>query len=317
MKTRGMMTNENLKLILETRHNSREHRYIREEDMIKFGPSGNSQSFYDQGYKSSIQMPSWLGEIGLEAYEYQCSKGVNIGETTARKIGSEAEEHGVFLSIHAPYYINMASEDRYRREKSIWHVLETMKAANWMLAERIVVHVGSCRNIDRKWAMDTAIKCMKETITRADDMGYSHISICPEVLGKINQLGSLDEILEICTIDDRLIPTLDFGHLHARNRGNLNTTEDFIEVLDSAEEILGYDRIKKLHIHFSRIEFTLGGEKKHWTLSDTQYGPEFRYLAEAIYEKNIEPVIICESRENMAEDALELKKIYMKIVGRE
>ncbi|NSW90965.1 MAG: TIM barrel protein [Firmicutes bacterium] len=284
--------------------------------MIRFGPSGNSQSFYDQGYNSSIQMPAWLRGMSLDAYEYQCSKGVNIGEATAKQIGRKASEYDIFMSIHAPYYINIASEDPNKREKSIWYILETLKAASWMCAQRVVVHMGSCSNVDRRWAMDTAITGMKETILRADDMGYGNISICPEVLGKINQLGSLDEILEICTIDERLIPTLDFGHLHARNGGNLKTAEDFRRVLDRVEEVLGYERMQKLHIHFSRIEFTRGGEKKHWTLADTQYGPEFHPLVEVICEKRMEPVVICESRENMAEDALELKRIYNEICKR-
>jgi deoxyribonuclease-4 len=133
-------------------------------------------------------------------------------------------------------------------------------------------------------------------------------------LGKQNQLGSLEEIIEICKIDDRLIPTVDFGHIHARGLGALNSTEDFIEVLDRIEKDLGYDRLKYLHCHFSRIEFTKGGEKKHWTMDDIQFGPEFEYLAKAIHIKQMEPVIICESKANMAEDALKMKKIYQSVV---
>jgi deoxyribonuclease-4 len=80
--------------------------------MIRFGPSGNSDSFYEQGYKSSVQMPEWLAKMGLNAYEYQCSKGIKIGEQTARQLGEKAAENDVFLSIHAPYYINMASQEK-------------------------------------------------------------------------------------------------------------------------------------------------------------------------------------------------------------
>lgn len=283
--------------------------------MIRFGPSGNSESFYEQGYKSSVYMPAWLKSLGLNAYEYQCSKGVKISEKTARELGCQAEQYDVLLSIHAPYYINMSSVEHEKRENSKRYILETLQAAKWMNARRIVVHTGSCGKVSREWALNTAISVLKEVISEADEMGFSNITICPEVLGKINQLGSLEEILEMCKIDDRLIPTIDFGHLHARGMGCLKCVDDFELALNKIEDVIGSERLKKLHVHFSRVEFTSGGEKKHWSIDDIQYGPEFELLAEVMFKKNMEPVIICESRINMAEDALKLKKIYESITG--
>jgi deoxyribonuclease IV len=280
--------------------------------MIRFGPSGNSESFYEQGFKSSVQMPAWLKDLGLTAYEYQCNKGVKISQLTAKQLGEQAVLNNIFLSIHAPYYISMASEEKEKRDNSKRYIIETMEAARWMGAKRIVVHVGSCSKVSREWALDTATKVMKESIIEADKLGLADIIICPEVLGKLNQLGSLDEILKICKIDDRLIPTVDFAHIHARSMGGLNSVYDFEQVMNKIENELGFDRLKNVHIHFSRVEFTSGGEKKHWTLSDIQYGPEFEHLAEVIVKKGMEPVIICESRDCMAEDAIKLKNIYEK-----
>ncbi len=281
--------------------------------MIRFGPSGNSESFYEKGHKSSVEAPEWLASIGLSAYEYQCSKGVNISEGMARQLGEQALKNDVFLSIHAPYYINMASVEEEKRINSRVYIVETMRAAKWMGAKRVVVHPGSCSKIDRRIAMDLALQVLRATIKEADELGLSDVSICPEVLGKLNQLGSLEEILELCSIDERLIPTIDFGHIHARGMGCLNTAEDFGNILERIENALGYERLKSIHSHFSRIEFTAGGEKKHWTLADCRYGPEFEPLAEALYKKRMEPVIICESRGNMAEDALQLMRIYEKV----
>jgi deoxyribonuclease IV len=283
--------------------------------MIRFGPSGNSESFYEQGFKSSVQMPAWLKNMGLNAYEYQCSKGVKISENTARQIGEQARLNDIFLSIHAPYYINMASEENEKRENSKRYIYESLQAAKWMGAKRIVIHTGSCSGVSREWAVNIAICVLKEAIREADGMGFGDICICPEVLGKVNQLGTLEEILEICKTDERMIPTIDFGHLHARNQGCLKTIKDFEEVLDKTENVLGYERLRNLHVHFSRIEFTAGGEKKHWTLDDIQFGPEFEPLAEALCKKKVEPVIISESRGHMAEDALKLKYIYEGIAG--
>lgn len=283
--------------------------------MIRFGPAGNSDSFYDQGYKSSVQMPRWLSGMGLNAYEYQCGKGVKIGEKIAREIGQQAKENDIFLSIHAPYYINLANADKEKRQKSVSYIIDTLQAAKWMDARRIVVHTGSVSGSDRAQAAATATNALSEAIKQADDLGYSDIAICPEVLGKINQLGTLDEILEMCSIDERLIPTVDFGHLHARGLGSMNSPEDFEKVLDRIENILGKERLRILHCHFSRIEFTAGGEKRHWSFKDNQYGPEFEHLAQMLVKKEMEPVIICESRGNMAEDALEMKQIYERTVN--
>jgi deoxyribonuclease-4 len=282
--------------------------------MIKFGPSGNSDSFYEQGYKTSSQMPAWLAAMGLNSYEYSCTKGVKIGEATAREIGEQAAANKIFISIHAPYYINMSSEEEDKRENSKRYIIETLRVAKWMGAQRIVVHTGSCSKVGRDEALKMAIEVLKETLELSDAGGFGDISICPEVLGKHNQLGTLEEIMEMCKIDERLIPTIDFGHIHARGLGSLNSQEDFNRVIDIIENSIGKERTKKLHCHFSRIEYSKGGEKRHWNFSDKQFGPEFEHLAPVLIERKMEPVIICESRGMMAEDALEMKDIYYGIL---
>lgn len=283
--------------------------------MVRFGPSGNSESFYEQGYKSSAQMPAWLSAMGLEAYEYQCNRGVNISEKTAREIGEEAVKNDIFLSIHAPYYINLASPEEEKRKNSKRYIIEILTAAKWMGAKRIVVHTGSYSKVDKRWALKTAIDLIGEVLDEARNSGLEDVLICPEVLGKNNQMGSLDEIIEMCRIHELLMPTVDFGHIHARYQGGLNCPEDFERVINQLENALGFERIKNLHCHFSRVEFTKGGEKKHWNIDDVEFGPEFAHLAEIIVKKGMEPVIICESRSNMAEDALKLKKIYESIIA--
>ena len=278
--------------------------------MIRFGPSGNPEIFYEQGYKSSLQMPKWLCDMGLTAYEYQCSKGVKIKEESATKLGNEARSNNIFLSIHAPYYISLSSVDEEKRDNSVNYILKTLEAASWMGAKRIVVHAGSCSKMPREQAVDLAIQTLQKSIHEADNMGYGDITICPETLGKVNQLGTVDEIIKMCRIDERLIPTIDFGHIHVRDMGALNNIDDFERVLDKIENGLGSYRLKNLHIHFSRIEFTKGGEKRHWRMCDTQYGPDFEPLAILMHKKDMSPVIICESAGTMAEDALLMKNIY-------
>ncbi|RBP46670.1 TIM barrel protein [Garciella nitratireducens] len=277
---------------------------------IKFGPSGNSESFYEEGYKSSLNMPKWLKEKGLSAYEYSCTKGVRIKEITARKIGEEAKKNNIFLSIHAPYYINLANPDRQKRENSKKYIMDTLLAAEWMEAKRVVFHPGSVGKLERQKAFKIAMDTFEEVINYVYKKPLKDIVLCPETMGKRNQLGTLKEVLELCKLDNKIVPTIDFGHLHARNGGSLKEKKDFQEIIDKIEEQIGQERAKKIHIHFSRIEFTKAGEKKHWTYADYQFGPNFDPLAEVLVEKNMTPVIICESRGTMAEDALIFKKIY-------
>jgi deoxyribonuclease-4 len=277
---------------------------------IRFGPAGNSLSFYGQGYKSSVEAPKWLADMGLSAYEYSCTKGVKIKEDTASRIGEEAYKYDIAMSIHAPYFINMASTDPRKRNNSIEYIMQSMQAARWMGAKRVVFHPGSCGKMDRRKALILAGETLKRTIREAGERGFGDIVLCPETLGKKNQLGSLEEVVEMCGMDDRLMPAIDFGHINAYTGGGLKTSEDFAGVLDTIEQALGYEYIKNLHVHFSRIEFTKGGEKKHWTFADTQYGPEFEPFAGVLAKKRLQPVIICESRGTMAEDALEMKEIY-------
>jgi deoxyribonuclease-4 len=278
--------------------------------MIKFGPGGNSESFYEEGYKSTLKAPLWLKNRGLDAYEYQCGNGVNVGEESAKAIGIEANKHGIVMSVHAPYFISLASLEEEKRDKSIKYVLDTLKVAKWMGATRIVVHPGGCSKRDRKEAIALANETMKRIVQTVKEEGITGIAICPETMGKINQLGTLEEIVEMCKIDEMLIPTIDFGHLNARTMGGLKTVEDFENIIKYMINELGEERGKNFHSHFSKIEYTTGGEKKHLTFEDKEYGPEFELLAKAIIKYNAAPTIICESAGTMAEDAKIMKDIY-------
>lgn len=281
--------------------------------MILFGPSGNSDIFYEQGYKSSLDMPAWLRNMGLDAYEYSCARGVRIKQDMAEKLGSIARENGISLSVHAPYYINLASEDPQAIEKSFEYIIETSRVAEAMGAKRVVLHPGSLGKLTRNRAFENIRSNLYRVLQIMKRKGIK-VSLCPETLGKKNQMGTLDEILELCLLDEALIPTLDFAHLHAINAGALNKKSDYERVFDRLFAVLGPERGKTIHIHYSRVEFTeKGGEKKHWSYDDIEYGPEFEPLAECLIEYGVSAIVISESRGTMAEDAQKAKKIYSRI----
>ena len=274
-----------------------------------FGPAGNAESF---PYRSSVDAPGWLRELGLDCYEYQCGKGVNVGEETARRIGLAAEKHGIRLSLHAPYFINLANPDPEALRKTIGYITSACLAADWMGAGRIIIHSGALMKRTRREALDTALCSIKEVVKACDDAGFAHLTLCPETMGKLNQLGDLDEVLELCTVDDRLTPCVDFGHLYARSLGADEGAEACERMLDRMKEVLGEERAGRFHSHFSHIKFTLGGgEKCHRTFAnDGGYGPDWTPLAAAVARRGWSPTFICESAGTQAEDALEMKRVY-------
>ncbi len=282
--------------------------------MPKFGPAGNSESFAALGYKNSLQVPEYIVKMGLDCYEYQCGRGVNIGEEKAKELGLKAKEAGISLSLHAPYYISMSSVEEEKRLNSINYILASAKAVNAMGGDRIVVHTGSCGKITREHALELALDTMKKALDALDNEGLSHIHICPETMGKVNQLGTLNEVLELCRLDERLIPCIDFGHLNARDLGVLKTTADFENIFTSIKNALGTDRLKCFHSHFSKIEYTTGGEKRHLTFADTVFGPKYEPVMELTYKYGCDPTFICESAGTQAEDAKTMKDYYSSLI---
>lgn len=276
--------------------------------MITFGPGGNSVSWGKRRFPADL--PQYLKELGLNGYEIECGRGVRISEAAVRDLPKLAEEHGIYVTLHAPYFISLSSVEEEKRINSVNYILESAKAAKSVGARKIVVHSGSCSKMTRAEATYLAKQTLKLAQKSLDDNGLSDIIICPETMGKINQLGTLEEVLELCTVDERFLPTVDFGHLNARTLGGIKSREDYAKMLDLIENELGHERLSNMHVHFSKIEYTNGGEKRHLTFADKQYGPQYEPLMEEIHKRGLELSIICESDGTQAEDAAEMKKYF-------
>jgi len=276
---------------------------------VRIGPAGGCDEFAAK-YKSNFFLPEFISDFGLNAFEYQCGRGVNLAENTAETLREKTAAIGMEISLHAPYYISLSGIIEEKRLKSIKYILLAALAVKKLGGTRIVVHAGSASKISRTRAVELA----KDTLIRAqkalDEAEMSNVIMCPETLGKVNQLGTVEEICELCKIDDRLLPCVDFGHVNAMTNGSIKEKSDYLKILNTIENTLGNDRMKRMHIHFSKIEYTLaGGEQRHLTFADTVYGPEFEPLAELIMQKNMTPFIVCESAGTQTRDAAEMLEI--------
>ena len=276
-----------------------------------FGPGGNSDAFRLAGLKSTVDAPAWVSSIGLDAYEYEAGNGLSASPTVLSAIGREAEKHNIKMSFHTPYFISLSGVVEEKRLNSINYIRQSLDAAKLLRAGTIVVHSGSAAKITRDEAMRLAGDTLVKTLSAVDTYG---IKIGLETMGKINQLGTLDEVLELCRIDSAFVPVVDFGHLNARDLGGVFVSaDDYLRVFDKIDHALGAEVACNLHCHFSKIEWTGSGEKRHLTFDDEIYGPNFEPLVEVIYKNNLTPTIICESAGTQSDDALAMKKYYLEL----
>ena len=277
-----------------------------------FGPGGNSQAFYNAGYKSTIDAPRFVRSIGLNAYEYEAGNGIAASLETLYKIGKAAVEQGIKMSFHTPYFISLSGVEEEKRLKSIKYIADSLDAADALGAKTIVVHTGSAAKISREEAMRLCRDTLAKTLSTVDTRG---ILIGLETMGKKNQLGTLDEVIDLVKMSDKLVPVVDFGHLNARECGGVfNSADDYRRVFDKIANAKGDDVAKNLHCHFSMIEWTAAGEKRHLTFDALEYGPLFEPLAEAMVKDNLTPTIICESAGTQSEDALYMKRAYEALI---
>lgn len=280
--------------------------------MIKFGPSGTDDAFLAHGYSHTVEVPRFLKECGLDIFEYSFGRGVRISEETARKIGKEFAENDLGISVHAPYFINFATDDPQKREATFGYLFSSLDALRLFGGNRVVFHPGSPLKYDRRDAMNRLLNAFERFMDIFYAEKYDWALVAAETMGKINQLGDLDEIIEICRIAENVIPCVDFGHLNARTQGGLKSYDDYKRVLDLLIDRVGEEKVKKMHIHFSKIEYGKGGEIRHLTFEDNVYGPEFEPLAILLSEYKLEPWVLSESAGTQSLDAKTMKNLYFK-----
>lgn len=277
----------------------------------KFGPGGNSEIFYASGFKSTVDAPAFLKGYGLDAYEYEAGNGLRTSDETLSVIGQAARENGISMSLHTPYFISLSNPEPEKMQAACNYVKQSIRAAELLGAVTIVIHCGGVAKMTREEGMENSKRTLSMLM---DEIGHTDVHLGLETMGKINQLGTLDEVAELCGLSECFYPVVDFGHLNARNVGGYFTDVDsYRRVFSTVAERLSDEKAKNMHCHFSKIEFTSKGEKKHLTFSDTVYGPDFEPLMEAIALDRLSPTIICESAGTMAEDALAMKKYYINI----
>lgn len=271
-------------------------------EIIRMGPAGNPVDYSG----SSTGAPKYIYEEGLNAYEYQGTHGVRIGEKSAEQLGENAEKYDVQVSIHGQYWINFASQKDETIEKSKERLFKAARIGSIMNAYQVVFHPAYYSERTDEEALKLTIEGMSEVVAGLKKENID-IMLGPETTGKKSQLGDLDEIIELCHEVPMTVPTVDFAHIHARENGRLQGKEDYLRIFEKIENELGPEKVENLHTHFTELEYTEKGEKKHLTYG-TDQSPPFKPLAEIIVENGYTPTIISESP-ILDKDALNFKEI--------
>lgn len=278
-------------------------------DEPRFGPAGVPSWFRE--LKAPVnELPYLLRKQGLSALEYEAvrwGQKPQIKQEEAEKLGVNAQKHDVWLTIHGSYYLNLLGS-RDIIEASKRRLIACANAAQWMSAHTITFHLGyySQKQSHKKDLQDCIME-LREILETLQSMS-TKVNLGPETSGKLAQLGSLEEVLTICENLEQTQPVIDWAHLYARQRGNITTTSDFQRIIEKIEAHLGTKAVENLHCHFSHIEYTFRGERRHHPLDACGYGPRFEPLAEAIVNLGLKPVIISETP-LLDEDAKKMRDI--------
>ncbi len=265
-------------------------------DRTRFGPAGVPPTF--KWVKAGLEdIPALLREEGLDAFEYEAiywGGKPQMKKENAERFGLKARENDVWLSMHGSYFVNLCGDTKIV-EASKKRLIACATAAQWMKAHVLVFHPGFYGRKPRELTLRNCVEALKDIVSWMKGLGIDDVKLGPETMGKVAQLGSLDEIVSICKQVDQTQLVVDWSHLHARDLGRFRTVEDFRKVVLKVEDELGTEVVRNMHCHFTKIEFTEAGEKRHHVLEEARYGPDFGLLARVIAEFKLRPVIICES----------------------
>jgi len=268
--------------------------------IIRLGTSGIPISTKGN---STIDGVKRIAELNLNALEVSYTHGIHMSLKTAEELGKVAGDLDIELSIHIPYFINLASETKKVIEDSKKRIMDSLERGVAMNASVVAAHAGYYGK-SKEIANQMIFEACEEINNKIEENDWK-IDFGLETMGKQKSWGTLNEIINVCSKLKHIIPYLDAAHLYALQGGQV----DYKKVFDKLEVL----KLKKYHSHFSGIKYSLvgigrGNERQHVPMKEA--GPDFEGFAKEILKRNIDITIISES------PILEMDSLLMKAVFR-
>lgn len=297
------------------------------KQMPFFGVAGFPPAFFESIYKKRREnIFEWLDSINLDWVELQNTYGVKMKDEQAYLYRRLAETYNIGISLHAPYYITLASADEEVIKRSKERILQCVALAMKIGAERIIFHPGHFPG-NTKEDREAAIKKIVEGLNSIENQIPEGIYIYPETAGKRIQIGSVEEIINICSQVKFARPCIDVAHVHGFENGKLKSAESIIEILNLIEQKLGRKYLEETHFHMYPVEIDRNGEKRHKAFEDRienqqielfqeniedRYYPLAEHFVQALKYKKVFPVVVCEARDSQDRGAKLMKEIFDK-----
>ncbi len=274
-------------------------------DKLRFGTAGIPLSTKDPNTVNGIKR---VRELGLDSMELEFVRSINISAERAPEVKTVAKENDIILTCHAPYYINLNSKEEAKVNASINRILQSARIAWLCGGYSVCFHAAYYMKMEPKVVYNVVKRNLMKIVETLSNEG-NKIWIRPETTGKPTQFGDLDEILNLSSEIEQVMPCVDFSHFHARTNGKFNSYEEFSQILQKIENVLGKEGLNNMHIHVSGIEYGEKGEKNHLNLKDSDMN--YKELMKAFKDFNVKGVVISESP-NIESDALLMKDTYLK-----
>jgi deoxyribonuclease-4 len=270
---------------------------------IRLGPAGLPISLKS---KNTIEGIKFLKEIGLNAMEIEFVRNIYLNKESAKEVRKEAEKNDIYLSVHAPYFINLLGNEKVIKN-SVKRIVESMKIAEILNAKFVVVHAAYYGKYSKEEAFQKMIEVTNNILEKLDEEKIKNSKVAYETMAKESQFADLKTLLKLKeeVNDKRIDVCIDFAHIFVRNNGKI----DYKEILDLLDE----NGFEELHTHFSNAKYNLKTKKFQDVHIPINSHPKFKPLAKELINRSFKRVTIISESPILEKDSLKMKKIFEEL----
>ncbi|MDO8468738.1 MAG: TIM barrel protein [Candidatus Peribacter sp.] len=274
--------------------------------MLRFAVAGSPHSTPSPG--GTVEGLLQAKKLGITAMEIEWVQNVPKNIERMAEIRETAEELGITLTVHAPYFVNLNSPDRAKLAASKKRVLDALSMAELCGARSVCVHAAFNLGLPPEKVLEN-VRRATEDIMKHKHALFPHVNLAYETMGKQTQFGTLEEVLKVSKEFDNY-PCVDPAHMHARENGKVNSVEEWNDMFDLYQKYVGSKSLQQVHMHFSGIAYTTKGERKHLPLQ--QSDAKWKDFLKVLKKRKIDGVVVCESP-LLEKDTLLMQKTFMKL----